>query len=334
MQELVGRLTALDPAASASLKVIGYFDALVAGQVSVEVLCRSAAVLAGCAAGIENAGRGLRASPEGNRLAAGGSDGWSSHDTGDGGRVWIERSGPSHENDPMLLERFALAVAITESRTRGDAAQHRAAELVVDPDVPDAERAAAAGRLRLDHRRAVRAVATTLDSPADGRHPSAVLATPFGLVRLTLMDAEERLSLLGVRAGLGLPVEPARLPESWASALVAVRLADESAPVVDAVQLGALLVLAEAADTASDAHPDVAALETVAADPSALATLDALVADGSLRAAAVALGVHHSTVQARLNALSQKLGYDPRTSTGRTRYTVARTLHRLRHAAL
>ena len=51
MQELVVRLTTLDPEVSESLKVIAYFDALVEGHASMEVPLRGAAVLTECAAG-------------------------------------------------------------------------------------------------------------------------------------------------------------------------------------------------------------------------------------------------------------------------------------------
>src|SRR6478609_7034590 len=88
MQELVGRLTALDgtdatrllrrqvasgtvsgvewrpllrrvrlnPQASESLKILAYFDALVDGHANPEVLLRGAAVLSGCAAGVASGG--------------------------------------------------------------------------------------------------------------------------------------------------------------------------------------------------------------------------------------------------------------------------------------
>src|ERR1700712_660773 len=52
MQELVRRLSALDPDAGAGVKVIAYFDALVEGAASVESFLRGAAVLTGCAAGL------------------------------------------------------------------------------------------------------------------------------------------------------------------------------------------------------------------------------------------------------------------------------------------
>jgi hypothetical protein len=93
------------------------------------------------------------------------------------------------------------------------------------------------------------------------------------------------------------------------------------------------LVLAEAADATTQPHPDIAVLETIAADRSALAMLDALAQAGTVRAAASVSGVHHSTVQSRLAAAMIALGYGPRPPAGRTRYARARTLRRLRHAA-
>lgn len=337
MQELVGRLTALDPEASESLKVVGYFDALVGGQVSVDVLVRSAAVLAGCPVGVAfSDGRSTRMSPGGERLDTADEHGWPALDAGPGDRVWIERTGAPHTNDAMLLERFAIAVAITRSRSGSDSSLHRATELVVDATVAADDRAAAAARLRLDAHERVQAIALPAAAPADPRYPTAVLSTPFGLARVMLVPAPFD-GETPAPAGIGLAVDPARLPKSWASALVALRLSEPDtaggAPtVVDAERLGSLLVLAEAADADPDPHPDVVALERLALDRGALPTLDALADTGSVRAAATALGVHHSTVQARLLALVGTLGYDPRLPEGRTRYVLARTLHRLRAA--
>jgi hypothetical protein len=334
MQELVGRLTALDPQASETLKVVSYFDALVSGQVSVEVLARSAAVLAGCPAGAAlSDGRTFRMSPSGDRLAAGGADGWAFHEVGGGELVWIERTGPAHANDAMLLERFAISIAITRSRAATDSGAHRAVELVVDSSVSVDDRAAAAARLRLDAHHRVRAVALPAGAIPDPRSPNAVLSTPFGLARAMIVAQDAAVPTDG-RAGVGLAVDPMRLPSSWASALVALRLGDERSPVVHAERLGSMLLLAEAADADPDPHPDVVALERISHDRAALPTLDALTEEGSVRAAATALGVHHSTVQARLTNLIGALGYDPRTADGRTRYVLARLLQRLRSSRI
>jgi len=57
--------------------------------------------------------------------------------------------------------------------------------------------------------------------------------------------------------------------------------------------------------------------------------LDELVAAESVRAAASALGVHHSSLQSRHEALTKQLGYNPRSASGRARYEAARMLSRL-----
>ncbi|MGI0520355.1 helix-turn-helix domain-containing protein, partial [Microbacterium maritypicum] len=54
--------------------------------------------------------------------------------------------------------------------------------------------------------------------------------------------------------------------------------------------------------------------------------LDAVTEQQSVRAAAARLGRHHSSVQERLTALVETLGYDPRTSRGHARYVLARML--------
>jgi PucR C-terminal helix-turn-helix domain len=354
MQELAGRLTALDPEASATLKVVSYFDTLVGHEAGVETLLRGAAVLSGCPAGFSpgQSARGLRMSPDGRPLPPGDPADWPASPAGPGTVVWLERAGTPHANDAMILERLALAVAISRSRNHPSAGLNRAVERVLDASIPEQDRATAAARLRLDPRRLVRAVARSAGDPLGPpagpggparRHPSGIVSTPFGLARAEIVPAAAAVTGDGgdpardqparqAQAGIGTAVEPARLPQSWSAALVALRLADEHAPVVEADALGAVLLVAEAADAASQPHPDIAVLETMAADRTVLATLDALAQAGTIRAAASVLGVHHSTVQARLAAAANTLGYDPRTPSGRTRYALARTLHRLRHA--
>ncbi|MEV7721696.1 PucR family transcriptional regulator, partial [Streptomyces sp. NPDC088184] len=67
MHELVGRITALDPEASETLKVISYFDTLITGGVGLDGLLRGAAALSGTVAGAERRGRTSRRDPEGRR---------------------------------------------------------------------------------------------------------------------------------------------------------------------------------------------------------------------------------------------------------------------------
>lgn len=334
MQELVGKLSALDPEASESLKVIGFFDKLVSAQATVASLARSAAVLAGAPAGLVlgSTGRTIRATPTGAHSRDGQPGDWPSSDVRGGGAVWIEREGAPHANDAMLLERFAIAVSITTSRVTFEAGDQYAAERVVDATASIEERTAAATRLRLDMHSRMRAIALLATAPAPSSPVGGLVSTPFGFAQLLLV--RESFTDFGARAGVGIAVEHSRLPESWTSALVALRLTDDANPIIRADELGPLLMLAEVADTNSVPHPDVVSLSVLAHDRSALPTLDALIGKGSVRGAASALGLHHSTVQSRLTALTEELGYDVRTTLGRTRYTLSRTLQRLHDTRL
>jgi len=255
MQQLVGRLTALDPEASATLKVVAYFDTLVGHEVGIETLLRGASVLSGCPVGFDpGKSAGLRVSPAGHRLPAGAPGDWPSAPAGPGALVWLERSGVPHANDAMVLERLALAVAISRSRARPGSGLHRAIERVLDADAPAEDRATAAAQLGLDPRRPVRAVARRAGQPA-GDHPSSIVSTPFGLARAEIVPRGADLrgadlrgaDLRGAdpgrsghpaangsgggpgaaRAGIGPAVEPGHLPRSWSAALVALRLTDD-----------------------------------------------------------------------------------------------------------
>lgn len=334
MQELVGKLSALDPDASESLKVIGFFDKLVSAQANMTALARSASVLAGVPAGLTlgEEARTVRATPRGSHSSDAAPGDWPSAEIGSGGRVWIERDGEPHANDSMLLERFALAVSITNARVAFGGMNDSALELAVDAAIPPEERTAAVRRLRLDLHGHMRAIALPGDVAAPTIPTRGLLSTPFGFAQVLLVDAS--FSDFGERAGVGIAVEHAQLPQSWSSALTALRLSDEANPIVFADQLGPLLLLAEIADASSEPHPDVVSLSLMAHDRKALPTLDAVVDRGSVRGAAVSLGLHHSTVQARLSALTGELGYDVRTVLGRTRFTLARTLQRLHDARL
>jgi len=333
MQELVGRLTALDPQASETLKVVSYFDTLVGGGVGLDSLLRGAAVLTGTAAGYaaSKGGRSLRVGPGGDQLVmtdAAASD-WPSRETSDGSRVWLERDGAAHANDAMVLERLALAVAITTARRSNTS--DAAVEVVVSAGASSAERAVAAAKLRLDAAPAIRVVVLGAEGPSPIEGPTSVVATSRGLARVVLVVGEVRVPA-GVRAGIGVAGAADRLPSSFASALIALRLGTSVEPVVDAAELGALLFVAEAADRHDEPHPDAAAL--AALDARGRSVLDAVADAGSVRAAASDLGMHHSSVQARLDALAEVLGYDPRTPAGRTRYALARALAALRRPGL
>lgn len=336
MQELVGRLTALDPEASEGLKVIAYFDALVDGHANAEVLLRGAAVLSGCAAGFVAAGTVLRVDDRGIRSpidAAPPAGRWPEHAQPGAARAWLEREGEPHANDAMILERLSFALAIMLERSAPQAALRRAVETVLDAAESTSERQAAVTRLRLDPRSLLRVVALPAWATAPEGHQTVVVTT-VGPVRAVIVAAETAL-IVGT-AGVGVAVPPGSLHRSWETALLALRLTSPHDPVRLADELGTVLLLAEAADRAAERPPDLAALSLVLRpghppepDGRTLAVLDAVVATESLRAAAAAVGLHHSTLQARVAELSQAVGFDIRTPAGRTRLALALHLHRL-----
>ena len=323
MQELVGRLTALDVEATETLKVIAYFDALVDGHASTEVLLRGAAVLSGCAAGVVAESIQLRVDSSGTR-SPGARGEWPSRTFGDGGVTWIERAGGPHANDEMILERLAIALGIAVDRTSPAAASRRALQTLIDSSTTADARLDAARRLHLSPHSHYRVIATPAN--ATGRTPSVVIRTEAGSVRVSVLAAEKSSPV--ERAGIGVGTAPDSLPRSWASALVALRLTSPREPVVSADDLGSVLMLAEVA--AHHEVPDVAALiSLIRAHPGAENLLDAIAAAESLRAAGVEIGLHHSTVQARTATFSQEMGFDVRSPQGRVRLSLALALYRL-----
>ena len=327
MQDLLGRLTALDPDASETLKVVSYFDALVARGVGVESMLRGAALLTGATTGYRDGSKCVRVRADGIRIDPGPVDtAWMRRETGPDAIAWVERAGAPHHNDTMVLERLVLALGIV--RARRSIGAHSAVELAISAYATPEERAGAVARLRLDGD--LRVLASPPDPAPLPQHPSTVVATRHGLTRATIVDSAADVAAVwpasAPRMGIGTTAAGADLPGSWSTALIAVRLTSSTEPVVAAGDLGAFLLIAEAADTAST-HPDAAAL--AALDTRNLELLDAVVDEQSVRAAAVRLGRHHSSVQERVAALVEQLGYDPRTSRGHTRYALARMLLRL-----
>lgn len=328
MRELAGRLAAVDPDAGAALRVIAYFDRLAEAHAGLEAIVRGAAVLAGCPAGLSDPERRvrLRVTGEGRREDGGGTlhpDWVTTPLVPDGSAVlWLERGGAGGPLDAMILERAAVAAREALDRTRGRApapADPALVELVFDAAAPEPARLAAGRRLGLSPTTRARAVAL-----ADG---SALVAT--GAPRAG-----------GQRAGVGPAVPVAELPRSWAAARVALRLTaegterDPGEPVVYADEIGGLAVLAEAVGPGTPPSPDVEALErAAAAAPWMLATLHAVAVTPSLRAAAVALTLHHSTLQDRLAHAERQLGWTVRDARGKLRLQLALALRRLHRAA-
>jgi hypothetical protein len=117
------RLSALDSDAASAVRVISFFDVLVAQHAGLERLVASTAQLAECPAGLSvpETGVWLRADAAGVSLAEAPPPA-ASRELDGGGRAWLERAG-----EPLPLDRAGAV------RDRGGRAAERDAVPVVRP---------------------------------------------------------------------------------------------------------------------------------------------------------------------------------------------------------
>jgi sugar diacid utilization regulator len=142
----------------------------------------------------------------------------------------------------------------------------------------------------------------------------------------------------GPRVGVGPAVTGSGAPDSWAGARVALRFAVAGGRAEDRVvswsDLGALALFATyVPDEAIVALPDVRALEDLSRSPYGKETveaLEALCAAGSVRRAAAAVHLHHSSMAARMARAEAALGFSLAEPGGRLRAHLALRLLRLR----
>lgn len=145
--------------------------------------------------------------------------------------------------------------------------------------------------------------------------------------------------------GIGDSVSPARAGLSWTQARTALRFAaTTSCPVaaaagetvVDHAELGPLALLAEVPPERLRAEPGVRALAELAERDGgelSIAALAAFCRTGSLRQAAHALHLHHSSVAARLAVVEEALGWRLHEPNDRLRAHMALYAWRLSSAA-
>lgn len=329
MEELAGRLTALDPDAGAAVRVIAYFDRLAESRVGLEVLVRGAAVLAGCPARLVDEDRRVhvRVEPDGTRrdTTAPPDATWpreplAPDGTGTSAALWLERDTDPNVVDAVILERAAGAIRQVLDRTRGRARAEDPAllETLLDASADERARLTAAKRLGLD----------TADPAALFR----AVAIRGGRPRVVPADA----ALPAGRLGVGPAVSVLELPRSSSAARTALRFTAEGTPqdpgssVVYADELGDLALLERLVAPGSEPTPDMRALRKAIADaPWMLATLHAVATTVSLRAAAAEMNVHHSTLQHRIAHAESLLGWSLRTPHGLWRLHLALVLRHL-----
>ncbi|MCD2466430.1 helix-turn-helix domain-containing protein [Streptomyces sp. MBT42] len=281
------------------------------------------------------------------------------------GTVWLERAGPAGPLDEVLLDRLALAVAGAVERygpARTTMADPALVELVIGAETDEAARARALRLLGFAVGPVVRVAAVRsprlpLDQVGGAVCPGGpVKAARIGGVGVLLAPGMDRDRFpAGVRAGLGAADRP---DLAWREARTALRLTTAREPVLDHAELGALALLAEVPREVLRGNPDVAALVRLAGAPGdaeedargngdgreaqapreaqtprealdTLNTLEAYCAAGSLRRAADALHLHHSSVARRVDLIGRALSVDLTTPTGLTRARMALAAWRL-----
>lgn len=337
MQELLGRIARLDPSASLGLRVIACFDELMVGNVNTRALLAAAASLAGCVAGFtsDSPARTVRIDPRGNHaVGAAPADPDEAYrlEASEGLCVWLERDGERQANDAIILERLALAVRIRHGRGR-QSDHRRDLSLVLDESVDLESRCAAAAGLGLRREARYRVLCAPLFAvwPQHPQGTEDVVATRFGPIHALVLPADHA-SEGAAPSGIGVAAGVEHLHHSFRTAMVALRLCDP--PILTSVladEFGGLIGLL--ADVPEDSpQPDVAIFDEVMAHVWGRETLDAVVRSQSLRQAARTAGVHHSTMQARLETVTALLGFDPFDGFGRTRLGTAYLVWRLRHS--
>jgi len=334
MRELIGRLDVVDDDAASALRVIAHFDGLVDERASGPAMVRAAAALAGCPAAWHDSDSGVtrRVDPAGRPLGpAGWQGGWPrvTLDTGRDGAVWLERSDEPGPLDRLILERLGKALDTTAGPRADTGRVAHAVRVACDPDLTVAERRPAVETLGLAGSVTVWAVRPPSVS-LSARRQAAVDG-----VAVVLLNPLDTAPVLPPSTRVGsAPAVVDDLPRGLAHARIALRLSGFPAVPIGISRyedLGGLASLAELV-TPEQAltAPDVAVLERLLPQHPWLAeTVAAVVRHGSMRQAALALHVHHSTLQERLTWLEGRLGFPPLGGPGRERLALALSLWRI-----
>jgi hypothetical protein len=353
VEALAERLSQLDSQAEGAIRVVMFYDTLMRRRVDLPALARATANLAECVAGIRLTGTGrvIRMGPDGRPAPEPAQEPSGTEPSGTEpsaastqpilldeekiGTVWLERTGPPALLDEMVLDRLAIAAAAVVERygpARATMADPALVELVISADTDEAARARALRLLGFSADAPVRVVAVRSTVPLDrlggmvspARLVKAAPLADVGVLLATTVDPARFPA--GTRAGIGAAGGPDR---SWRDARTALRFTTDRQPVVHHDDLGALALLAQVSPDTARCNPDVAAVARLAADEADLSTLDAYCVAGSLRRAADALHLHHSSVARRIDQLGRALGIDLTEPDGLLRARLALTAWRL-----
>lgn len=368
MRGLLRRLADLDGEAERGVAIVDFFDQLLLHRADLESLVRATATLAGCPAGavdhrlclayrvdLDTGAFGGECPP----ATAGAAAAYRAAVQVGGdcvGEVWLEGEGADHPWQDLILERMAITAASIHERIRavhandeGGLADPGIVELLLGRATNEVDRSRAAGLLGLLPGAPVRVVAVvaTQDLAAGlpnvrsrvaaltgGRVVGAALTGQMGVLLIPRVDCPAVDLPDTVVAAVGPPATSETADRSWRAARRAVRFAGMSYTWprwLAAADLGGTGLLADLPAEQALAEPDVLAVARLACGSGSvsLAVLEHFCFRGSVREAAAAVHMHHSSAAYRLQSASTALGFDVTCPQGRRRAEQALTLWHL-----
>ncbi|BBZ49221.1 helix-turn-helix domain-containing protein [Mycobacterium heidelbergense] len=340
------RMSELGSDSASVLRIISYFDQLHESGANADTVVRCAALLAECPVTARWAsGTVIRYDATG-RLDP---DGDPPPASADEPSVRLERTGPGHALDPVLLDRVCHTLRRVPTRAGASGELHigdpALLEVVLSGKEGREDRVRAVRLLGLDEKRDICVLAVSARSPPEALRiiahqlpGSSVRSTVIGnavavlcqgaIDTRALSDGLESAIITafpgprtvgsdrGPWVGIGASVEALAAATSWRQALGALRFASSTGYGRRAVayeRLSALELLADIPLDRVRRHRDVVRINEIAASPTGaldVDTVEAFFVFGSLRRTAAELHLHHSTVAARLAHVEARMGWD------------------------
>ena len=314
MRDFLAALATQNASVAAALRVLDYFDALDARGVGPEAYVRGATALTARIVGVSQVGRGLslRIGAGGERLRRGSAvpfdERWPSRSIGpdSADRVWIETT-DADTSYGLVLERIAHGVQRWADRldALAPSPEQAWATLLNDP-IPEERSRQLFAALRLDTTRQYHVVAhLPVGWGAELRASAVVRGIEVGASIVPAPFAMQPQVGGRERFGIGPAVAVEELRSSWKRAVIVLRMA-RPGEALTWDRLGVLAPLFLHAQTDDLlGSPIVHAIEAGNL-PWLDETVTAVTQTGSIRGAADLLGLHHSTVQKRIDKLQQQ----------------------------
>ena len=354
----MSKLAGMDSGIERALRVVEFYDQLVLHHADLEAIVRASAILAECAAGasFEASGEICVVNADGILLPPQQeADSLVVPIVVEGttvGHSWISRRGAAaQEWDELVVVRMSVALAslferetdvlkgigladpaiahvlLRETASETDAS--RAARLLGFPigqriqlvalNTGDANEVAAC-RVEIERRVGARAVAAAIGEK---------LAVVF-----VATEAHFNLDLVDHNCAIGPAVAVESCNRTWPEVRSALRFASLGGSWSSSIHsrdIGSVLSLVQLDPLSVAKIPDVRLIAKIAAEDGMddLVLLDRLSTTTSLRSAASALFMHHSSAAYRVARLTERLGFDPRQAEYKLRARLALVLWQL-----